>query len=171
MMPTNSSSQPIVLVIDPDPLTMTGVAAALHLSGYESHCARDAEAAMKAANELELDLVICDINVEGASGIELYREIQKTEANAEVPVMFVSSKQMPDIIRRTHEAGGVYYLRKPFDPEVLLALVDKALWMPHLVRNRMTTINEGQSISPPHTAISGVHANGSILPHSQNSLS
>ncbi len=56
---------------------------------------------------------------------------------SDVPLMFISSSQRPDIIRRTHEAGGAYYLRKPFDPEVLIELVNKALWMPHLVKTRI----------------------------------
>lgn len=34
--------------------------------------------------------------------------------------------------RRFRAAGGAYYLRKPFDPEVLTELVEKAFWMPHL---------------------------------------
>jgi len=53
-----------------------------------------------------------------------------------VPVMFLSGAQIPDIIRRSHAAGGTYYLRKPFDPEVLLELIQKALWMPHLAGSR-----------------------------------
>lgn len=126
-----------ILVIDDDPLTLTAVAAALHLVGHESHCARDPEAALKAARSLSLDLIICDVNLDGESGLELCREIRQLPAQADVPVMFVSSSQVPDIVRRAHEAGGAYYLRKPFDPNVLLELVDKALWMPHLVNTRL----------------------------------
>ena len=135
------SPRPIVLVVDPDALTMTGIAAALHLSGYEAHCARDAQAALKAAQDLSLDLVITDVNLEGDSGIELGTRIQATERNRDVPLMFLSSGQTPDVIRRSHEGGGVYYLRKPFDPNVLLELVDRALWMPHLVRNQLESMS------------------------------
>lgn len=131
------ATRPTILIIDADPLTLTGVAAVLHHSGYEAHCARDCEAAMKAAQRLSFDLVISDVNLEGSSGIELARQIQATELNHHVPLMFVSASQAPDIIRRTHESTGVYYLRKPFDPNVLLELVDRALWMPHLVRNQL----------------------------------
>ena len=134
------SNRPIILIVDADALTLTGVAAALHLSGYEAHCARDTEAAMKAAQRLSLDLVITDVNLEGQSGIELGRRIQETPLNRDVPLMFVAAGQTPDIIRRTHDTGGVYFLRKPFDPNVLLELVDRALWMPHLVRNQLESI-------------------------------
>jgi DNA-binding NarL/FixJ family response regulator len=49
---------------------------------------------------------------------------------ANVPVMFLSRLQTPDIIRR-HDALGVsYYLRKPVDPGVLRELVDNVVCEP-----------------------------------------
>ena len=136
----------VILVVDSDPLTLTGVAATLDMSGYVCHCARDAEAAFKAARTLGLDLIICDVNLEGQSGLELCRELRRENDNDETPVLFVSSSQAPDIIRRSHEAGGAYYLRKPFDPDVLIELVGKALWMPHLVKS---AINRSEPASTP----------------------
>jgi DNA-binding response OmpR family regulator len=130
----------VILVIDGDALTLTGIAATLDMSGYECHCARDSEAAVKAARTLSLDLIICDVHVDGERGLELCRELRTEEGNEEVPVLFISSSQSPDIIRRKHDAGGTYYLRKPFDPDVLVELVGKALWMPHLVRTRASRV-------------------------------
>jgi DNA-binding NarL/FixJ family response regulator len=62
----------------------------------------------------------------------------------DVPVMFVSSTQLPDIVRRSHEAGAAYYLRKPLDPDVLVELVGKALWLPHLVQSRLSRHDSAQ---------------------------
>ncbi|MBI2479174.1 MAG: response regulator [Planctomycetia bacterium] len=76
-----------------------------------------------------------------------------THGQEDVPVLFVSSAQMPDIIRRTHDAGGTYYLRKPFDPDVLIELVGKALWMPHLVKSRFERHEPARSTPRP----SGLH--------------
>ncbi|MEO8496694.1 MAG: response regulator [Planctomycetota bacterium] len=138
----------VILVIDGDPLTLTGVAAVLDMAGYECHCARDAEAATKAARTLPIDLMICDVNLEGQSGLDLVRELREANGQEDVPVLFVSSSQMPDIIRRTHDAGGTYYLRKPFDPDVLVELVSKALWMPHLVKSRFEQRHEPTRSTP-----------------------
>lgn len=45
-----------------------------------------------------------------------------------VPVMFLSNAQRPDVIRRAQGIGsGVYCLRKPFAPKVLVELIDQAL--------------------------------------------
>jgi len=141
-------SPAVILVIDDDALTLTGVATSLNASGYECYGARDTEAAMKAARRMKLDLIICDVNIGGESGLDLCRELQQQNDNLDTPLLFVSSHQAPDIIRRTHDAGGVYYLRKPFDPEVLIELVGKALWMPHLVKSRMNRIEPARPLRP-----------------------
>ena len=130
----------VILIVDDDAITLTGIAAVLNMSGYECHCARDRGAALKGARTLALDLVICDVNLAGESGLDLCRELRCETGMDDVPVMFMSSAQIPDIVRRSHEAGGAYYLRKPFDPEVLIELVGKALWMPHLVQSRISRI-------------------------------
>lgn len=137
-----------ILIIDGDALTLTATAAALHLCGHESHCARDCEAALKAARGLTLDLIICDVHVDGESGLDLVSEIRDLPGQSDVPIIFISSHQGADIVRRAHEAGGAYYLRKPFDPEVLLELVDKSLWMPHLVNTRVRQASSSQTTSP-----------------------
>lgn len=138
----------VILVIDDDPLILTGVAATLDMAGYECHGARDPEAARKAARSQNLDLIICDVQVNGMSGLELCNELRKEKNSSDVPVLFVSSHQAPDIIRRSHDAGGAYYLRKPFDPDVLIELVGKALWMPHLVRSRIDRVEPARATRP-----------------------
>jgi len=137
----------VILIIDNDPFTMTGLAAVLDMSGYECHCARGPEAALKAARTLPLDLILCDVNLGGESGIELCQELRAQPGLDDVPLMFMSSSQSADIIRRSSEAGGAYYLRKPFEPDVLLELVGKALWMPHLVQSRVAQAHASQSTS------------------------
>ena len=138
----------VILIIDEDALTLTGVAAVLNMSGHECHCARDRTAAMKAARALALDLIICDVDLAGESGLDLCRDLRREPGMEDVPVMFISAAQAPDIVRRSHDAGGAYYLRKPFDPEVLIELVGKALWLPHLVQSRVTR-HQAASIAMP----------------------
>lgn len=128
-----SKQPPSILVIDDEPNVLQEVAAILQSAGYACQCCATSEAAVAFARANPPDLIISDINLNGRSGLALCEQIKEDPALHSVPVMFLSGAQIPDIIRRSHAAGGTYYLRKPFDPEVLLELVDKALWMPHLV--------------------------------------
>ena len=126
-----------ILLIDEDPLAMAAAAEVLAAAGYQVYQAADRTAALKIGRQQALDLIISDVNLRGKSGLELCRDLRKLPGMLDVPVMFVSSTQVPDIVRRSHDAGGAYYLRKPLDPEVLIDLVGKALWMPHLVQSRL----------------------------------
>ena len=130
--------KPLVLVVDDEPEILDAVASALTGGGFLCRCCTSPETAMAAAKQNPPDLIISDINLGGESGLALCESFKTVEELAEIPVLFLSGAQIPDIIRRSHEAGGTYYIRKPFDPEVLLELVDKALWMPHLVSAHTT---------------------------------
>jgi len=139
----------VILIVDNDPIMLTGIAAVLNMSGYECHCARDAVAATKAVQTLALDLIICDVDLGQHSGLDLCSQLRQLPGVVDVPLMFISSSQTADIVRRSHAAGGAYYLRKPFDPEVLIELVSKALWMPHLVQSRVAGVSEAFKTEMP----------------------
>ncbi len=130
--------KPLVLVIDDEVEVLGQVATVLNGAGYICHCCSTAEAAIDFARSTPPQLIISDINLHGHSGLQLCEQIKQDPALVEVPVMFLSGAQIPDIIRRSHAVGGSYYLRKPFDPEVLLELLQKALWMPHVARSHLS---------------------------------
>ncbi len=131
----DKAQQPLVLVVDDETEVLGEVASVLVKSGYRCHCCGNSAAAIEFVGSNHPDLIISDINLEGHSGLEMCERIKEDEALKDVPIMFLSGAQIPDIIRRSHAVGGTYYLRKPFDPEVLVELVDKALWMPHLIHS------------------------------------
>src|SRR5262245_28884430 len=126
-----------ILVVDDDALALASTANTLDAAGHTVYQAADRMTALRIARSQGLDLLILDVNVGGDGGLPLARELKRLPGMQDVPVMFVSRAQLPDIVRRTHEAGAAYYLRKPLDPDVLIDLVGKALWMPHLVQTRM----------------------------------
>lgn len=130
-------SNPVILLIDADPLSLTGIAATLHSRDYEVHCAADRTAAYKAAGALVLDLILCDTSLRGEDGVELVSELHRLPERSDVPAMFLSAAQLPDVILRSHRHGSSYHLRKPIDTRLLLDLVEKALWMPHLVKSHI----------------------------------
>lgn len=138
-----------ILIVDEDSLSLASATEALDAAGHIVYQARDRRAALKIANTEALDLIICDVSIAGDSGLELSRELRRLPGMQDVPVMFVSRTQLPDIVRRSHEAGAAYYLRKPLDPEVLIDLVGKALWLPHLVHSRLSMHEPAAQAVPP----------------------
>ena len=131
----NSSRQrsPLILVVDDQAEVLDEVTSVLSSAGFTCQCCTTAEDAIALAKSNPPDLIISDTNLKGHSGLEMCERIKEAEALKEVPVMFLSGAQTPDIIRRSHAVGGTYYLRKPFDAEVLIELINRALGTPALV--------------------------------------
>jgi CheY-like chemotaxis protein len=94
------------------------------------YCTTAAEA-IEAAWDTPPDLIVCDLHLQGESGQVTCEEIKRRPGMEDIPVMYLSGAQLPDVIRRSHTAGsGVYCLRKPFASVVLIELIDQALGVP-----------------------------------------
>lgn len=136
-MHVRTSTTTTILIIDDETHAIDDVVHALRLTDYACQWATTAIEAMECVKRGVPDLVISDIDLAGNSGLELCERLRELPGMDEVPVIFVSGAQIPNIVRQARSAGGVYFLRKPFDPDVLIELVDKALWMPHLLRRQL----------------------------------
>ena len=126
-----------VLVIDDEQMIVDEVVKCLIQNDYTPTVCMNSSQALAAAETMEFDLIISDINLGLENGLELCQQIHKLDNARETPVIFLSGAQIPDIIRRSRSVGGTYYIRKPFDPEVLIELIDKAMWFPALTRNHI----------------------------------
>jgi len=130
------SQKAVVLAIDDDPEIIADIVRILSTGGYTCHCSRDLAGAVEHYQTVAPDLVIADLAIAGPGGRRLVDAIRREVGYLDVPMMFLSTAQSPDIIHRHGEVGGTYYLRKPFDVLVLLELVDKALWSQRIAVGR-----------------------------------
>ncbi len=105
----NDPKTPLILVVDDEQELLENVANVLTAAGFDCQCCNSARAAIEFAAMHAPDLILSDINLAGYSGLEMCQRIKEDEALADVPVMFLSGAQIPDIIRRSHAAGGTYY--------------------------------------------------------------
>jgi DNA-binding response OmpR family regulator len=129
-MQANHSTQVHILAIDDHPEVLGEIARIVHRLGYECERARDMDEAAACIQRFVPDLIIADVNLNGHGGVAFCEELRRRCDLHNVPVMFLSSMQTPDIIRRADTGGGTYYLRKPFDAPVLVELVERTRRMP-----------------------------------------
>ncbi|MDR3045620.1 MAG: sigma-54 dependent transcriptional regulator [Desulfovibrio sp.] len=112
-----------VLVVDDDPGILTTLRLALAAAGCPVRTAASAEEALALLAEHPADLVLTDVRMEGASGIDLVRETRALVPDALCVVMtaFASFENAVAAIK----AGAFDYLPKPFSVEQLEHLVGK----------------------------------------------
>jgi len=125
-MLTSTDSAPVparILLIDDTAEIVDGLTTTFSAAGYDCHCAGDDQAAADLAARVHPDLILCDLNLHGISGVELCDQLKQLDGLADVPTMFLSGAQSPDIIRRAH----AWHVRKLLEPHVILKLVEQAL--------------------------------------------
>ena len=113
-----------VLAVDDDPWTLRQVRDSLSNAGYEPHVTGDPKEVASLMESFAPDVVLLDLMLPGADGIELMSSIL---AEYDVPVMFLSAYVQDEVIARAFEMGAVDYVIKPFSPVELAARVRAAL--------------------------------------------
>ena len=113
-----------ILAVDDDPLTLRYVRDALSKAGYAPIVTGDPEDVDRLLEEKKPHLVLLDLMLPGAYGIDLMKQIMET---AEVPVIFLSAYGQENIIARAFEMGAADYVVKPFAPTELAARIKSAL--------------------------------------------
>ena len=142
---------PVVLIIDPDALTLMGLSATLHHQKMEVHGARSATAAIKAAESLALDLVVIDDWIDECYGFELLETLRTFPHLTDLPAIFLFDPQT-DKPRLPMSSFSVF---KPLDLESLTSMVKRALVLPHLVHQPMTLRGPMSSQIAARTSVVG----------------
>ena len=113
-----------VLVVDDEPIVREVVVRYLARDGHETLEAADGPAARKAIEARDPDLVVLDVMLPGADGLELCRWIR---ARSELPVIMLTARgEEADRIVGL-ELGADDYVTKPFSPRELAARVRSVL--------------------------------------------
>jgi two-component system phosphate regulon response regulator PhoB len=81
---------------------------------------------LQAASETP-DLVLLDLMLPGADGLEICRLLRENEATREIPIIMVTARGEETDIIRGLECGADDYVVKPFSPRVLRARVEAVL--------------------------------------------
>jgi len=113
-----------ILVVDDDGETRQLIAKFLRQNGYRVTAVRDGREMMEAVRTAPINLVVLDVMLPGASGLDLCRELRKTSP---IPIVMISAKGEETDRVVGLEIGADDYLAKPFAPRELLARVRAVL--------------------------------------------
>jgi CheY-like chemotaxis protein len=73
----------------------------------------------------DVDLIILDINMPKMTGLEFLAQVKAIPVLAKIPVIIVSTEGKEEDVARGLQSGAMAYLRKPFQREDLLKLVNR----------------------------------------------
>ena len=125
-MQQNAPAPMRILVCEDNPITLKTIEFTLKKVGYEVLKAEDGEQGIGILDNQEVDLVITDINMPYTKGLELVQYIN-TKLETKIPTIIISGINLDETIDHARELGAEGYLTKPFDPKVLLDLIQSLL--------------------------------------------
>ena len=128
-----------ILVVDDDPQIRRVMRVTLIAQGFEVRDARSAEQAFELLEKENFDLILLDINLPGAKGLEVCRSVRST-SDAAVIMLTVRDTEEDKI--EALDAGADDFVTKPYSTPELLARIRAALRRvplsaeagPHLIR-------------------------------------
>ncbi|MFV8834162.1 two-component system response regulator NarL [Aquisalimonas sp.] len=115
-----------VLIVDDHPLLRRGISQLLDLEA-DMTCAGESSSGKEAldmATELEPDLILLDLNMQGMTGVETLRALRENGVEACIVMLTVSDSE--DDLTASLRAGANGYLLKDMEPEALLTQLRRA---------------------------------------------
>jgi DNA-binding NtrC family response regulator len=134
----------IVVVDDERPVLLT-LEALLTRHGYEPQLAHTATAGMSLARKVKPDLVLLDLGLPDADGLDVLREL-KTEF-PQMPVIILTANDSLSNAVESIKQGAFHFISKPYAVEELLSLITRAVEQRQLVRETETLREEKQQLS------------------------
>jgi DNA-binding response OmpR family regulator len=119
-----------VLVIEDDPDVQHLLRMVLENDGHEVLAANDGSRGLAMAARRSPDAIILDVMMPFMDGFAVLEALREEERTATIPVLILSAIQTDAVEQRCYRMGAQAYIRKPFDPEILLGTVQEMLAAP-----------------------------------------
>lgn len=95
------------------------------VKGYDTDLLPDGEAGLRAFQSGNYDVCVLDVMMPKKDGLTLAQEIR--QLNSEVPILFLTAKNLKEDIIEGFKIGGDDYITKPFSMEELLFRIEAIL--------------------------------------------
>ena len=103
------------------------VAFTLKSAGFDVTEAEDGVDALEKAKSNQFNLVLADVNMPNMDGITLVRELRQLPDYRFTPLLILTTEAGQDKKMEGKQAGATGWLVKPFNPEQLVATVQRVL--------------------------------------------
>jgi len=129
-----------LLIVDDEIRLLDSLTVLLDANQYEVKTASCAQDALTLLAKDKFDLAILDLHLPDKPGIEIMGDI--TANSPDTAVIFITGDEDTDLALSALKCGAYAYLRKPFEFEELLKIVDHALHQKSLQREKDRLIEQ-----------------------------
>lgn len=117
-----------ILIVDDSESIRESVRYFLEELGFQVLKACDGKDALRFFNnDTKLDMLITDLHMPEMNGIELIREVRKTENYKRLPILLLTTETLQIKKLEAKKAGATGWLNKPFDKTKLDSVIKKLI--------------------------------------------
>ena len=116
-----------ILAVDDSASMRQMVSFTLKGAGHDVVEAVDGVDALGQAKKGKFDLVLSDVNMPNMDGISLVKELRKLPTFKFTPILMLTTESTGDKKQEGKSAGATGWIVKPFNPEQLLASINKVI--------------------------------------------
>ncbi|NBL65723.1 response regulator [Flavobacterium sp. NST-5] len=114
----------MILIVDDKSENIIALQKTLELHGLTTDSAESGEIALKKILKNEYSLIILDVQMPGMDGFEVAENLAGSNRTKDIPVLFLSAiNKEKKYISKGYHSGGVDYITKPVDPDLLILKV------------------------------------------------
>jgi two-component system chemotaxis response regulator CheY len=114
-----------ILTIDDSKTIRDMLMLTLAEAGFEVLQAVDGQDGLDVLDKEQVDVVITDINMPRMDGYEVIRHLRNNAAHKSTPILVLTTESESDKKNLARVAGATGWMVKPFDPERLIATINK----------------------------------------------
>ena len=122
-----SLTEPIVYVIDDDQAMVESLIWIIESIGLKTKSYTHPQDFLEAHYPQQHGCLVLDVRMPGISGPELQTRLNSSEETPALPIIFISGHGDVPLAVRVMKAGAVDFLTKPFNDQILLESINKAL--------------------------------------------
>ena len=115
----------LISIVDDDSSMRDALVGLFRSLGYDARGFASAEDFLACSDLERFACAITDVQMPGMSGFELKRQLDQRHGT--MPVIMITARPEPDLREKAMSSGAASFLRKPFDTEMLVDCLEKAL--------------------------------------------
>lgn len=146
--------KPVILVIDDDDELRNYIRQFLK-EDYTVYEAASAEQGLEWLKQSEPDIIVCDVVMQGMSGVEFCAMLKNSKEFGYIPVILLTGTSSPEVKLKGIECGADDYITKPFEKELLMARIKGLLKgrdsLKRYFFNEVTLQNNNEKISEEYS--------------------
>ena len=132
-----------ILVVDDEEIVIRSCLRILSGDEYQVEAVQDGREALRKIEEGHFDVVILDIMMPHVGGLEVLRRVK--EAHPDVDVIMVTGLSQIDTAVQAMKLGAFDYISKPFEPDEIKLVVQRALERRQLLQENSNLKSEVSS--------------------------